>query len=113
MHSASSIHHILGAASGADVAKRASASIVGATVGDACALGFHWEYDQKKISARVAASGGSIEFASPGPPYHALRKEGDVSFYGETLLVALRSIRYAHQWSALAFTDAYFAGAFS
>lgn len=113
MHSTASAHHILGAVSGADVSRRAAAAVLGALVGDAAALGYHWQHDQGKLAAAVAGSGGVVEFAAPGPPYHALRKSGDVSFYGETTLATLRSLRDAGHWSAAAFADAYFACAWA
>lgn len=109
MHSTPSEHHIIGAASGADVAARAAAAVLGAAVGDAAALGFHWEYDQKKLAAAVAANGGVSEFAAPSG-YHVARKTGDLSMYGEMLLVTLRTVRETGRWNAVTFADNFFAG---
>ena len=110
MHATPSLHHVLGAVSGADVVKRASAAVVGAAVGDASALGLHWEYDTKKLTTTAASLGGNLEFCAPSTPYHASRKAGDASFYGVSLQAMLRSIRDAGGWNAGQFSTAYFSG---
>jgi ADP-ribosylglycohydrolase len=87
--------------------ERIRAALLGAVVGDAATLGFHWLYD----SARIEKVGGATpEFHTPNPAdyegttgYFAARgkQAGDLSAYGAHLLAAVRSVTdsNARQWS--------------
>lgn len=70
----------------------------GAFIADAAALGLHWIYAQPRIRR---AGGDAPEFTEPDsanyegvPSYfaHAGKHAGDLSMYGETALVMLRSV---------------------
>ena len=73
-------------------------AIIGALVADAAAMGLHWLYDQARI-AELASD--SIEFRTPdandfegvaGYFAHPKKQAGDLSQYGEQLMVMLRSL---------------------
>ena len=77
---------------------RAGNSIIGAFVADAATMGLHWVYSQRRI---VELAPESPEFRQPdeadyegGVGYfaHAAKKVGDLSQYGEQMLVMLRSL---------------------
>ena len=77
---------------------RARNSILGAFVADAAAVGFHWVYSQRRI---VELAPKAPEFREPseddyegGVGYfaHATKRAGDLSQYGEQMLVMLRSL---------------------
>ena len=79
-----------------DQRARARNAILGAAVADAAALGMHWIYSQRRIQAPDAP-----EFREPaesdyadGVGYfaHAGKGAGDLSQYGEQMLVMLRSL---------------------
>ena len=81
-----------------DFSQRKQASILGALVGDAASLGFHWLYDPKKIAE---LAGEHPEFREPNEAdyrdasgYFAAdgKKAGEQSHYGAQLEVALRSL---------------------
>lgn len=81
-----------------DQIARAKALVTGALTADAAAMGLHWIYDQDHI-AKVAPE--VPEFRSPdaanyqGVPAfyaHPTRVAGDLSQYGEQLLVMLRAL---------------------
>ncbi|MBL4850436.1 MAG: ADP-ribosylglycohydrolase family protein [Planctomycetes bacterium] len=73
--------------------ERAFAALVGALVADAAALGFHWLYDVERLAER---GGERPEFQTPDPLdfagvpgyfAHPGKRAGDLSQYGEGLLV--------------------------
>lgn len=73
-------------------------TILGALVGDAASLGFHWLYDQKRIK-EIAPD--HPEFRNPTPSdyndisgyyAHGLKRAGDFSQCGEQAMVLLRSL---------------------
>jgi len=72
---------------------RGARAIVGAAVADAASLGTHWLYDRAAVDA---AAGGSLgrggEFSSPVARWHAARRAGQLTMYGEGLLVMSRSL---------------------
>jgi ADP-ribosylglycohydrolase len=81
---------------------RARNSILGAFVADAASLGLHWVYSQKRISDLAP---DRPEFRQPdeqdyegGVGYfaHASKKVGDLSQYGEQMLVMLQSLGETH-----------------
>ncbi|MDA3950660.1 MAG: ADP-ribosylglycohydrolase family protein [Spirochaeta sp.] len=72
--------------------------VEGACIADAAALGLHWIYAQPKIRR---AAPDKPEFLEPDPANyegvpayfaHGKRHAGDLSMYGEGVLVALRSV---------------------
>jgi len=81
-----------------NIKTRAQNAVVGAVVADAAALGFHWLYDQQRISD---LAGAEPEFRSPNPDdykdvrgyfAHPGKSSGEVSQYGEQLMVMLHSM---------------------
>jgi ADP-ribosylglycohydrolase len=98
-----------------DTLKRRKDMIWGALVADAASLGLHWIYAQPRIH-RIAPE--KPEFLEPDPTNyegvpayfaHGQRHAGDLSMYGEGMLVLLRSLRetgdfdwqrYAQQFSS-------------
>ena len=73
-------------------------AVLGALTADAAALGLHWLYDTDRL-AEVA--GDHVVFRQPriedyegftGYFAHGCRKPGDLSHYGESLMVMLRSL---------------------
>jgi ADP-ribosylglycohydrolase len=77
---------------------RARNCILGAFVADAATLGFHWVYSQRRIKELAP---DKPEFRQPdekdytgGVGYfaHATKRVGDLSQYGEQMLVMLRSL---------------------
>jgi ADP-ribosylglycohydrolase len=77
---------------------RARNAILGALVADAATMGFHWVYSQRRI---VELTPEVPEFRQPdekdfegGVGYfaHASKHAGDLSQYGEQMLVMLRSL---------------------
>ncbi len=67
---------------------RARDSILGALVGDAAAMGLHWIYDTDEVRRR---GGATPEFQPPGQ-YHARRRAGDFTHYGDHTMVVLESL---------------------
>lgn len=77
---------------------RARNCILGAAVADAASMGFHWLYSQRRISELAP---DEPEFRTPdendydgGAGYfaHARKSVGDLSQYGEQMIVMLRSL---------------------
>lgn len=89
-----------------DIIQRKEAAVLGALVGDAASLGFHWLYDPKRLRE---LGGETPEFHPPNPTdyegasgYFAAdgKKVGDQSHYGEQLLTALRSLHQCRgEWN--------------
>ncbi len=69
---------------------RAKAMVLASFIGDALSLGPHWEYDPKALAARF----GRVEnYVDPAPDgYHAGKKAGDLTHYGDQTLVLLQSV---------------------
>jgi len=74
------------------------ASVLGALVADAAALGLHWLYDQDRVAE---LAGDAPEFCDTTaadfdgyPAYfaHAAKQPGDFSQYGEQVMVMLQSL---------------------
>ncbi|HEX5137615.1 MAG TPA: ADP-ribosylglycohydrolase family protein [Planctomycetota bacterium] len=68
--------------------ERARNAILGALVGDAAAMGLHWVYDVDEARRR---GGAAPEFQPPGQ-YHARRRPGDFTHYGDHAVVVLESL---------------------
>ena len=58
-------------------------------IGDALALGPHWIYHQKELRQRF---GHIMGYMPPATAYHAGKKAGDFTHYGDQTLLVLRSI---------------------
>ena len=81
-----------------NIETRKQGAILGALVADAASLGFHWLYDAE----RIAQIGGMTpEFVLPNKSHyenvagffaHPMKKVGELTHYGEQLLVGLRSL---------------------
>jgi ADP-ribosylglycohydrolase len=77
---------------------RKQGAILGALVADAASLGFHWLYDPQ----RIAQTGGvKPEFVNPNERHyenvpgffaHPMKEVGELTHYGEQLVVGLRSL---------------------
>ncbi|MEP5155215.1 ADP-ribosylglycohydrolase family protein [Planktotalea sp.] len=90
-----------------------SAALMGALVADAATLGLHWIYDPDRI-AKVAGNAPAFTPIDPAnfegvPAYfaHAQRRDGDLSQYGEVLLLAMRSMDEQGAFDVTAYQDAY------
>lgn len=64
-------------------------------IGDALALGPHWVYDQSKIESQF---GRVDRFHPPLTAYHPGKAAGDLTHYGDQILVLLRSIQRLGRW---------------
>src|SRR5580700_1483559 len=84
------------------VQDRLRGAVWGQFVGDASALGAHWIYDLRELSAKFP--GGVVGFETPQPGhYHEGRKPGDQTHYGDGALVLLESIAEVGGFDARAF----------
>lgn len=68
----------------------AKAMVLASFIGDALALGPHWEYDTTLLAERFGPVTGYI--APPKDGYHAGKKAGDQTHYGDQTLVLLDSL---------------------
>ena len=69
---------------------KAQAMVLASFVGDALALGPHWEYDVAALRERFGEVTG---YVAPDPDgYHAGKKAGDQTHYGDQALILLRSL---------------------
>ncbi len=65
-----------------------NAMLLGAFAGDALALGPHWVYNTRVIDKKF----GTVDrFYDPVASYHANKKKGDFTHYGDQMLVLLES----------------------
>ncbi|MBG0778261.1 MAG: ADP-ribosylglycohydrolase family protein [Desulfovibrionaceae bacterium] len=65
----------------------AQAMVMASFIGDALALGAHWQYDQA-----VLAADGRVADYRPPTRYHAGKNPGDFTHYGDQALVLLQSV---------------------
>jgi len=81
-----------------DIEIRKQRAIIGALVADAASLGFHWLYDAERISQ---VAGDTPEFVTPDESHyegvagffaHPMKEVGELTHYGEQLVVGLRSL---------------------
>jgi len=68
----------------------AKAMVLASFMGDALALGPHWEYDVKALAERFGSVTGYIEPLADS--YHAGKKAGDQTHYGDQTLALLDSL---------------------
>ncbi len=72
------------------MSEKAKAMVLAAFVGDALALGAHWEYDVVALRQRFGPVTG---YAAPGPDgYHGAKKAGEFTHYGDQTRILLRSL---------------------
>jgi ADP-ribosylglycohydrolase len=94
---------------------RIKAAVIGAFVADALSLGVHWVYNTGVIDKKF----GRVEhYHDPLTSYHAGKKAGDFTHYGDQMLVLLESVsggggfdahRFAERWRTFfANYDGYF-----
>jgi ADP-ribosylglycohydrolase len=68
----------------------AKAMVMAAFAGDSLALGVHWIYDTRAIAENF---GRVDHLLPPGPnSYHATKAKGDLTHYGDQMLVLLESV---------------------
>ena len=81
------------------------AMVLGSFLGDSLALGAHWIYDQQRIAEQI----GRVDRLLPPPAgsFHAGKKAGEFTHYGDQTLVLLRCLaenrgfelsRFAADW---------------
>lgn len=84
----------------------AEAMVLGGLSGDAISLGPHWIYDQEEIARKI---GRPEKFHDPISGYHPGKKAGDLTHYGDQVLVLLEHLAetkrfvlgdYAKVWRA-------------
>jgi ADP-ribosyl-[dinitrogen reductase] hydrolase len=81
------------------VADRISGAVWGQFVGDAFCLGSHWIYDLKELEERFP--GGPRGFDEPAAGhYHAGKRPGDLTHYGDGALLLLRSLHERTRFDA-------------
>ena len=81
-----------------NIEMRKQNAIIGALVADAASLGLHWLYDAERIKQ---VAGDEPEFVTPNKSHyenvagffsHPMKEVGDITQYGEQLVVGLRSL---------------------
>ena len=77
------------------------AALIGSFIGDALPLGIHWIYNPAKIQR---LHGRATDYIDPSAnQYHAARKTGDLSHYGDQTLALMRSLEPGAGFSLEAF----------
>jgi len=91
--------------------ENARVAVLAAFAGDCLSLGPHWIYDQPRIAREFPG------FDAPAAPladtYHKGKGKGDLTHYGDQMLVLLESLASGGSWDGKAFSDrwrALFAG---
>lgn len=81
------------------IADRISGAVWGQFVGDAFCLGSHWIYDLGELDGRFP--GGPRGFEEPAAGhYHAGKRPGDLTHYGDGALLLLRSLQERTRFDA-------------
>jgi len=76
----------------------------GAFVADALALGAHWVYNTRVIDKKF----GRVErYLDPLTSYHAGKKKGDFTHYGDQLLLLLESVATSSGFDQVTFANAW------
>lgn len=78
--------------------------IFGSFVGDALALGPHWVYNTNVIDKKF---GRVQEYFDPLVSYHAGKKKGDFTHYGDQMLLLLESLATASGFDQTQFAEAW------
>ena len=81
-----------------DLTARCSGSIWGEFVGDALCLGSHWIYDLNELGKRFPGGVSGFETPVVGH-YHAGKRSGDFTHYGDAALLMLQSVAQTGQFS--------------
>ena len=82
-----------------ELADRCRGSIWGQFIGDAACLGAHWIYNLEELDWKFP--GGVTGFETPEPGhYHAGKRSGDFTHYGDAALLMLRSVAQLGYFSA-------------
>lgn len=82
-----------------DFTDRCRGAIWGQFIGDAACLGSHWIYDLNELDRSFP--GGITGFETPAPGhYHAGKRSGDFTHYGDAALLMLRSVAQLGHFSA-------------
>lgn len=80
-----------------------AAMVLASLIGDSLALGAHWIYDTKQIDENI---GRVDQLLAPLPgSYHAGKKKGEFTHYGDQALVLLESIVRNNGFSLQGFAD--------
>jgi ADP-ribosylglycohydrolase len=82
-----------------DLADRCRGAIWGQFVGDAACLGAHWIYDLNELRQTFPQGVKGFEAPAQGH-YHAGKKPGDLTHYGDAALLLLQSIAELGYFSA-------------
>ncbi len=69
--------------------QRANGMLLGAFVGDALALGPHWNYERSDISTRYGRITG---YLPPGSDYHPGKQAGDLTHLGDQMMLLQQNI---------------------
>lgn len=81
----------------------AKTMVMASFIGDALALGPHWEYDPQALLARF---GRVTSYVMPLPgAYHAGKKAGELTHYGDQTLVLLASLAACHGFDLQDFSE--------
>ncbi len=72
------------------MSEHAKAMVLASLIGDALALGPHWEYDPDALARRYGRVTGYLD--PPPGGYHGRRKAGEQTHYGDQTLVLLHSL---------------------
>ncbi len=80
---------------------KAAAAVWGALTADALALGAHWIYDTAQIDSEI----GRVDHLMAPPPnsFHAAKKAGEFTHYGDQTVVLLASLADSGEFQAEAF----------
>lgn len=80
--------------------------VLGSLLADAICLGPHWVYDQAQISSQIT---DAARFHAPISPYHPGKKAGDLTHYGDQVMVLLKHLAesQAVQFNLAAYADAW------
>lgn len=101
------------------MSEKAKAMVLASFIGDALALGAHWEYDPTALAERHGRVTGYLNPSEDG--YHSGKRAGDQTHYGDQTLVLLHSLAergsfdlddFARRWRArMAAYEGYIDGA--
>ncbi|WP_428558837.1 MAG: ADP-ribosylglycohydrolase family protein [Solidesulfovibrio sp. DCME] len=89
------------------MSEKAKTMVLASFIGDALALGPHWEYDTEALRRRYEPLSGYVAPAPDG--YHGGKKAGELTHYGDQTRILLRSLAerggfdlgdYAAKWLA-------------
>lgn len=82
---------------------KAAAAVWGALTADALALGAHWIYDTAQIDSEI----GRVDRLMAPPPnsFHATKKAGEFTHYGDQTMVLLASLAQTGEFRAEAFAS--------